>query len=130
MSVPLNPDPYHYHQLPCQNGFPLSRLESREVGHRPIMHRGTWWGKSCRHKAAPGPEGSGASLHAVIYPNPARGEEGGSDGMRHLAALALWESGVSPPARRPAGLPFSKGRKGTIAIQGLPGSRPPQIRAV
>lgn len=50
--------------------------------------------------------------------------------MRHLAVPPQPRCGktTAPPApaqRRAASLPFSGGRKGTIAIQGLPGSRPP-----
>lgn len=52
--------------------------------------------------------------------------------MRHLAVPGRrCGNAMHPPSPVwPDGLPFSKGRKGTIAIQGLPGSRPPQIRAV
>ena len=90
-------------------------------GHPGEKSRRRW-----QHKA--GPEGSGA----VIYPNPAQGGEGSSGGMRHLAVPGrrCGNAVRTPSPGRPAGLPFSRGRKGTIAIQGLPGSRPPQIRAV
>lgn len=95
-------------------------------------------------------KGHGVQLHPSRAepshpPCPAEGHPGqksrgewGSDlsrsggSMRHLAVprQQCGNAVRSPSPSPPAGLPFNRGRKGTIAIQGLPGSRPPQIRAV
>lgn len=114
------------HQAPCFGEQAATGPQAIQATHPAKGHPGEKIRWRWQHKVQP--EGS----RAVIYPNPARGGEGGSDGMRHLAVPGRrCGNAVRPPSpARPARLPFSTGRKGTIAIQGLPGSRPPQIRTV